>query len=60
MDHPSRSKLADPHLARELLLRACELHGYAPGRGVNYFDGTLFEPGFSIEGVAAYAVATER
>jgi hypothetical protein len=53
-------QLADAPLARELLLRACELHGYAPGRGVNYLDGTLFEPGFSLEGVAAYALATER
>jgi hypothetical protein len=53
-------QLADAPLARELLLRACELHGYAPGRGVNYLDGTLFEPGFSLEGVASYALATER
>ena len=53
-------QLADPPLARELLLRACELHGYAPGRGVNYLDGTLFEPGFSLEGAASYALAVER
>jgi hypothetical protein len=53
-------QLADPGLARELLLRACELHGYAPGRGVHYFDGTLFEPGFSLEGAAAYALAVDR
>lgn len=53
-------QLADVGLARELLLRACELHGYAPGRGVNYFDGTLFEPGFTLEGAAAYAIATDR
>ncbi|HEX7019334.1 MAG TPA: hypothetical protein VF159_04955 [Gemmatimonadaceae bacterium] len=53
-------QLADPPLARELLLRMCELHGYAPGRGVHYLDGTLFEPGFSIEGVAAYPIAAER
>ncbi|MDB4876186.1 MAG: hypothetical protein JWM41_2632 [Gemmatimonadetes bacterium] len=53
-------QLADPPLARELLLRMCELHGYAPGRGVHYLDGTLFEPGFSLEGVASYAVATDR
>ncbi len=52
--------LADPGLARELLLRACELHGYAPGNGVHYFDGTLFEPGFSLEGVAVFAIATDR
>jgi hypothetical protein len=53
-------QLADPPLARELILRACELHGYAPGRGVHYLDGTLFEPGFTLEGCASYAVATER
>jgi hypothetical protein len=53
-------QLADPPLARELLLRMCELHGYAPGRGIHYFDGTLFEPGFSLEGVAAYPLAVDR
>ena len=53
-------QLADPPLARELILRACEIHGYAPGRGVNYFDGTLFEPGFTLEGASSYAIATER
>ena len=53
-------QLADPPLARELILRACEVHGYAPGRGVHYFDGTLFEPGFTVEGAAAYAIATDR
>jgi hypothetical protein len=53
-------QLADHGLARELLLRLCELHGYAPGMGVRYFDGTLFEPGFNLEGGAAYALATDR
>lgn len=53
-------QLADPPLARELLLRACELHGYAPGRGVHYVDGTLFEPGFALEGVASYPIAADR
>jgi hypothetical protein len=53
-------QLADAPLARELLLRTCELHGYAPGRGVHYLDGTLFEPGFTLEGAAAYALATDR
>ena len=53
-------QLADPSLARELLLRACELHGYAPGRGEHYLDGTLFAPGFSLEGLASYAVAADR
>ncbi|MBX7117971.1 MAG: hypothetical protein K1X31_03120 [Gemmatimonadaceae bacterium] len=53
-------QLADPPLARELILRACELHGYEPGQGVHYLDGTLFEPGFTLEGAASYAVAAER
>ena len=53
-------QLADPPLARELLLRMCELHGYAPGRGIHYLDGTLFEPGFALEGLAAYPLATDR
>ena len=53
-------QLADASLARELLVRVCELHGYAPGQGVHYFDGTLFQPGFAIEGPAAYAIATDR
>ena len=53
-------QLADAPLARELLLRVCELHGYAPGRGVHYMDGTLFEPGFTLEGASAYALATDR
>lgn len=53
-------QLGDPSLARELLLRACELHGYAPGRGENYLDGTLFSPGFSLEGAAAYPLAIDR
>jgi hypothetical protein len=53
-------QLADTGLARELLLRMCELHAYAPGRGVHYFDGTMFEPGFALEGVAAYPIAVDR
>jgi hypothetical protein len=53
-------QLADTGLARELLVRACELHGYAPGQGVHYLDGTLFEPGFAIEGPAAFPIAVDR
>ena len=53
-------QLADAPLARELLLRACELHGYAPGQGVHYLDGSLFDPGFSLEGAAAFAIAADR
>lgn len=53
-------QLADTGLARELLVRVCELHGYAPGQGVHYLDGSLFEPGFSLEGAAAYPIAVDR
>jgi hypothetical protein len=53
-------QLADAPLARELLLRTCELHGYAPGQGVHYVDGSLFDPGFSLEGAGAYAIAADR
>ncbi|MBL0939831.1 MAG: hypothetical protein IBJ03_13120 [Gemmatimonadaceae bacterium] len=53
-------QLADGALARELLVRACELHGYAPGQGIHYLDGTLFQPGFTLEGPAAFAIATDR
>lgn len=52
-------QLADPDLARELILRMCELHGYTPGSGVHYLDGTLFEAGFNLEGAAAYAIAVD-
>ena len=53
-------QLADSALARELLLRICDLHGYAPGSGVHYIDGSLFEPGFSLEGAAAFPIAVDE
>jgi hypothetical protein len=53
-------QLADPALAHELLVRICELHGYAPGRGVNYIDGNPFDVGFCVDAVAAYPVAVDR
>ncbi len=52
-------QLADQSLGRELLLRVCELHGYSPGGGVHYFDGSLFEPGFSLEGAASFPIAVD-
>jgi hypothetical protein len=36
------------------------VHGYTPGSGVRYLDGTLFEPGFCLEGAASYALAVDR
>jgi uncharacterized protein len=52
--------LGDREVAREVLLRMCELHGHAPGSGVSYLDGTLFEEGFSLEGAAAFAIAVDE
>ena len=54
------AQLADAAIARELLLRVCEVHGHSPGRGVNYLDGTMFEAGFSLEGASSYAIAVDE
>jgi hypothetical protein len=53
-------QLADTALARELLMRTCELHGYAPGRGLNYIDGTPFDVAFCLDAAAAYPIAVDR
>ncbi len=53
-------QLAETPLARELLLRTCELHGYAPGRGINYIDGTPFDVAFCVDAAAAYPIAVDR
>ena len=52
-------QLVDQAMGREVLLRVCELHGYAPGGGVHYLDGSVFEPGFSLEGAAAFPIAVD-
>jgi hypothetical protein len=57
--HPA-CQLIDRNLARDVLLRACDLHGYAPGSGVHYIDGAMFEPGFSLEGAAAFPIAVDE
>ena len=46
-------------IGAKLLLRICELHGYAPGGGAHYIDGSVFEPGFSLEGASAFAIAVD-
>jgi hypothetical protein len=53
-------QLADPSLAHDILMRICDLHGYAPGRGVNYMEGTPFDQLFCLDAVAAYPVAIDR
>jgi hypothetical protein len=57
--HPA-VQLIDKNLARELLVRICDLHGYAPGAGAHYIDGSMFEPGFSLEGAAAFPIAVDE
>ncbi len=52
--------LAEPSLARAVLLRTCELHGYSPGRGVNYIDGSPFDVSFCLDAIAAFPVAVDR
>jgi hypothetical protein len=54
------AQLADPVLARELLLRVCELHGHSPGFGVRYLDGAVFAPAFSLEGLSSYPIAVDE
>jgi len=53
-------QLADAGLARELIVRMCEIHGYAPGSSVNYLDGMPFRSEFSLDGAASYALAVDR
>jgi hypothetical protein len=53
-------QLADSGLARELIVRMCEIHGYAPGASVNYLDGMPFRAEFSLDGAASYALAVDR
>ncbi|HUQ18782.1 MAG TPA: hypothetical protein VM099_04140 [Gemmatimonadaceae bacterium] len=53
-------QLADPGLARELLLRVCELHGHSPGIGTRYLDGAVFAPAFSLESLSSYAIAVDE
>ncbi|MEO7216623.1 MAG: hypothetical protein ABI026_00340 [Gemmatimonadaceae bacterium] len=53
-------QLARPSLAHDILMRICELHGYAPGRGVNYMDGTPFDQLSCLDGIAAYPIAIDR
>ena len=52
-------QLIDQPLAREILLRICELHGQEPGSGTHYLDGGMFEPGFSLEGASSFAIGVD-
>jgi hypothetical protein len=50
--------LADPPLARELILRSCEQYSHRPGETLRYLDGSVLEPGFALDRWCAYVVAT--
>lgn len=53
-------QLAEPGLARDMLVRICHLHGHYPGRGINYMDGVPFDISFCTAAAAAYPVAIDR
>ncbi|MGH7471618.1 MAG: glycoside hydrolase family 125 protein [Longimicrobiales bacterium] len=50
--------LADPPLARELILRACEQYSHRPGECVRYVEGGVLEPGFALDRWCGYVLAT--
>jgi hypothetical protein len=52
--------LADPQLARELLLRCFEQYSHRPGEALRYIDGAVLEPGFALDQWCAYPIALER
>ncbi len=51
--------LADPPLARELVLRCFEQYSHRPGEAVRYVDGGVLEPGFALHQWAAYVLAVQ-
>lgn len=53
-------RLADPSLAREVLLRAFEQFSHHPGGRGHYLDGGLLDPSFALDQFCAYAVALDR
>ncbi|HSL72012.1 MAG TPA: hypothetical protein VK864_17310 [Longimicrobiales bacterium] len=52
--------LADPQLAREMLMRCFEQYSHRPGEALRYLDGGVLEPGFSLSQWSAYLIALER
>lgn len=53
-------RLADPNLARELLLRAFEQFSHRPGAQIHYIDGNLLSPAFALDQFCAYAIALDE
>lgn len=52
--------LADPLLARELLLRVFEQYGHRPGEAARYLDGGVLGPGYALDQHCAYILALDR
>lgn len=52
--------LADPALARELLLSSLEQHSHRAGEDVHYLDGGVLAPGLGVSALCAYGVALDR
>jgi uncharacterized protein len=52
--------LADPPLAREVLLRCFEQYSHRPGEASHYIDGGVLAPGFALDQCCAYGIALER
>lgn len=52
--------IADPGLAREILLRAFEQYSHRPGQRARYLDGGILAPGFALDQLCAYVVALDR
>ena len=52
--------LADPQLAREMLLRCFEQFSHRPGEALRYIDGGVLSPGFTLDQWCGYAIALDR
>jgi hypothetical protein len=49
--------MADPPLARELILRCFEQYSHRPGEALRYPDGVVLGPGFSLDQWCGYMLA---
>jgi len=52
--------IADPELAREVLLRTFEQYSHRPGQRARYLDGGILAPGFALDQFCAYVLALDR
>ena len=52
--------LADPVLAREMILRVYEQYSHRPGEAIRYIDGSVLVPGIALDQWGAYGIALDR